>query len=57
MKYKVRDHYVVKVGRDFYKGGEVVELTNEQAEAYANIIEPAEVEKPARKPKAVEATE
>lgn len=48
MKYKVRDNYVVHLGADFYRGGEVVELDNQQAAGYANIIEPAEPEKPAK---------
>lgn len=54
MKFKVRDDYVVKLGRDVFKGGEVVELNEQQAADYANIIEPAETvaEKPARKAKA-----
>ena len=52
MKYKVRDDYVVRIGRDVFKGGEVVELTDQQAQDYANIIEPAE--KPARRAKAAE---
>lgn len=48
MKYKVRDNYVVHLGADFYRGGEVVELDDQQAAGYANIIEPAEPEKPAK---------
>jgi hypothetical protein len=48
MKYKVRDNYVVHLGADFYRGGEVVELDAQQAAGYANIIEPAEPEKPAK---------
>ena len=50
MKYKVRDDYVVKLGKDFYHGGEEVELDDQQAEDYANIIELAE--KPKAAPKA-----
>ena len=54
MKFKVRDDYVVKLGRDVFKGGEVVELDEQQAADFANIIEPAEqvAEKPARAKKA-----
>lgn len=56
MKFKVRDDYVVRLGRDVFKGGEVVELNEQQAADYANIIEPAEAaEKPARKAKAEKA--
>lgn len=53
MKYIVRDNYAVRLGKDVYHGGEVVELTEQQAADYANIIEPV-VEKPARKAKAAE---
>lgn len=53
MKFKVRDDYVVKLGRDVFKGGDMVELTEQQAADFANIIELAEpAEKPARKAKA-----
>lgn len=57
MKYKVRDNFVVKVGRDVFKGGEVVELNEQQAADYANIIELAEhaAEKHAHKPRAKKA--
>lgn len=57
MKYKVRDDYVVKVGRDVFKGGDVVELDDQQAEDYANIIEPAEAPKRAAKKAAEQAAE
>jgi len=55
MKFKVRDDYVVKLGREVFKGGDVVELDEQQAADYANIIELAEQEKPARKAKAEKA--
>lgn len=55
MKFKVRDDYAVKLGRDVFRGGEVVELNEQQAADYANIIEPVEQEKPARKAKAEKA--
>lgn len=49
MKFKVRDDYVVKLGREVFRGGDVVELDDEQAANFANIIEPAEAPKKAAK--------
>ena len=57
MKYKVRDAYAVKVGKEVFQGGEVVELTEQQAADYANIIEPVEAPKRAPKKAAEQAEE
>lgn len=54
MKYKVRDQFVLKIGKDVFKGGDVVELNDQQAEDFANIIEPAEKPAAPRKAKAEE---
>ena len=50
-KYKVRDDFVVKVDGKEYKGGEVVELTADQAELFCLRIEEVAV-KAEPKPKA-----
>lgn len=47
MKYKVRDQFVIKQGRDFFHGGDVVEMDDAEAANWAHAIEPAE--KPAAK--------
>lgn len=56
MKYVVRDSFFLKKGREVFKGGDVVELDDDEVASWANIIEPAEkpAEKPARKAKVVE---
>lgn len=52
-KYKVRDDFVVKVDGKEFKGGDVVELTADQAEAFCLRIEEVAGEKPAKaEPKA-----
>jgi hypothetical protein len=47
MKYKVRDQFTIKQGRDFFHGGDVIELDDAEAENWAHAIEAAE--KPAAK--------
>lgn len=55
MKFIVRDQFAVKIGKDVFEGGEIVDLDDEQAEAYANAIEPAEKPKAAAKAAKAEA--
>lgn len=45
MKYKVRDQFTIKQGRDFFTGGDVVELSDEEAANWAHAIEAAEAPK------------
>jgi colicin import membrane protein len=52
MKYKVRDEFALRLGKDVFHGGEVVELTDEQAADYANIIELADPKAQAKAAKA-----
>lgn len=52
MKYKVRDQFTIKQGREFFTGGDVIELTDAEAANWAHAIEAAE--KPKRAPKAAE---
>lgn len=47
MKYKVRDQFTIKQGREFFTGGDVIELSDEEAANWAHAIEAAE--KPASK--------
>lgn len=47
MKYKVRDQFVIRKGREAFGGGDVVELTDAEAADWAHAIEVAE--KPAAK--------
>jgi len=49
MKFIVRDQFAVKIGKDVFHSGDVVDLDEDQAEAYANAIEPAEKPKKAAK--------
>lgn len=55
MKYKVRDQFTIKQGRDFFHGGDIIELDDEGAANWAHAIEPAE--KPAGKKAKAEAVE
>lgn len=55
MKYKVRDQFVIKQGREAFKGGDVVELSDDEAANWAHAIEAAE--KPAAKKAAKPAPE
>jgi len=38
-KYKVRDGFAVKIGKDVFRPGDVVDLTAEQAEEFCLRIE------------------
>lgn len=49
MKYKVRDQFTIKQGREFFTGGDVVELNDAEAADWAHAIEPAEAPKRAAK--------
>ena len=42
MKYLVRDQFVIKQGREFFHGGDVIELSDEEAQNWLHAIEPAE---------------
>lgn len=46
-KYRVRDHFALHFvdGSDPVEGGEIVELTDEEAEFYAAQIEPVDTAK------------
>lgn len=54
MKYKVRDQFTIKQGRDYFSGGDVVELTDDEAQGWAHAIEPVTAEKPKRVAKQAE---
>ena len=52
MKYKIRHPFVVKLSdKVIHHAGEVIELTDEQAELHRLKIEPADEPKAAPKPK------
>lgn len=55
MKYKVRDQFVIKQGREVFTGGDIIELDDEGAANWAHAIEAAE--KPAAKKAAKPAAE
>lgn len=55
MQYKVREHFFVHLDGQSYGPGDLLDLTDEQAERHAAQIEPAEAPKPARKAKANDA--
>lgn len=55
MKYKVRDQFTIKQGREFFTGGDIIELDDEGAANWAHAIEAAE--KPAAKRAAKQAVE
>ena len=52
MKYVVRDQFVIKMGREVYEGGDVIELTDEEAENHAHQIELADPKAAAKAAKA-----
>lgn len=54
MKYKVRDQFTIKQGRDFFVAGDVIELTDDEAANWAFAIEAAEKPAAKRAAKAVE---
>lgn len=51
-KYKVRDSFVVQIGKDIHRAGDVVELTDDQADAFCLRIEEVAPVKAEPKPKA-----
>ena len=52
-KYKVRDGFAVKIGKDVFRSGDVVDLTADQVEAFCLRIEEVVEVKPAKaEPKA-----
>lgn len=52
MKYVVRDDFTVKLGKDIYHGGDVVDLTDEQAQDHILKIELADPKAQAKAAKA-----
>ena len=41
MKYKVRDQFTIKQGREFFTGGDVLELSDDEARSLDEKASPA----------------
>jgi hypothetical protein len=39
-KYKVTDGFAIKADGEFHQGGDVVELTKEQADSFGDLVSP-----------------